>query len=85
MLRSGHRWQDNIKIVLKEIGWLVVDWIHVTGFCEYRYEQSNFIKCGFFFCYLRGYLSVSEEGAVCSRISYDNLNCMQEKSIIEKY
>jgi len=27
MLRSGHRWQDSIKIALKYKVWLVVDWI----------------------------------------------------------
>jgi len=63
----GHRWQDNIKIVLKEMGWVVVDWINVASCCEYRYEYSNFIKCGILGGggYLRGYRLVSEEG-VCS-------------------
>jgi hypothetical protein len=28
--RSRHRWEDNIKIDLKEIGWDGVVWIHLT-------------------------------------------------------
>jgi hypothetical protein len=24
------RWEDNIRMDLKEIGWVVVDWIHVA-------------------------------------------------------
>jgi hypothetical protein len=26
--RSSHRWEDNIKMYLKKIGWQGVDWIH---------------------------------------------------------
>jgi hypothetical protein len=44
--RPGHRWQDNIKTVLKEIGWVVVDCIHVANCCEYIYEPLKFTKCG---------------------------------------
>jgi len=29
--RSRHRWENNIKMDLKEIGWLGVDWIHRSG------------------------------------------------------
>jgi hypothetical protein len=28
--RSRHRCEDNIKMDLKEIGWEVVDWIHLA-------------------------------------------------------
>jgi hypothetical protein len=28
--RPRHRWVDNIKIDLKEIGWDGMDWIHLT-------------------------------------------------------
>jgi hypothetical protein len=27
--RSGHRWEDNIKMDLREIGWGGMDWIDV--------------------------------------------------------
>jgi hypothetical protein len=28
--RTGHKWEDNIKINLKDIVWEVVDWINRT-------------------------------------------------------
>jgi hypothetical protein len=28
--RSKHKWEDNIKMDLKEIGWKCRDWIHVA-------------------------------------------------------
>jgi hypothetical protein len=28
--RSRRRWVDNIKINLREIGWVGMDWIHLT-------------------------------------------------------
>jgi hypothetical protein len=28
--RSRRRWEDNIRIVLREIGWEGVDWIHLA-------------------------------------------------------
>jgi hypothetical protein len=28
--RPRHRWYDNIRMDLREIGWEVVDWTHVT-------------------------------------------------------
>jgi len=27
--RYWHRWEDNIRMELREIGWEVVDWIHL--------------------------------------------------------
>jgi hypothetical protein len=26
----GRRWEDNIKMDLREMGWKVVDWMHLT-------------------------------------------------------
>jgi hypothetical protein len=31
--RPRHRWEDNIRMDLKEIGWEGVNWIHLTLFC----------------------------------------------------
>jgi hypothetical protein len=28
--RSRHRWEDNIRMDLMEVGWEVVDWIHLA-------------------------------------------------------
>jgi hypothetical protein len=28
--RSRHRWEDNIRVDLKKIGWEGVDWIHLA-------------------------------------------------------
>jgi len=28
--RPRHRWKDNIRMDLKEIGWKAVDWIHLA-------------------------------------------------------
>jgi hypothetical protein len=28
--RSKHRWEDNIKMNLREIGWEVVEWMHLA-------------------------------------------------------
>jgi hypothetical protein len=30
LVRLRHRWEDNIKMDLKEVGWECVDWIHLT-------------------------------------------------------
>jgi hypothetical protein len=30
LARSRSRWEDNIRMNLKEIGWEIVDWIHLT-------------------------------------------------------
>jgi hypothetical protein len=29
-LESRYRWEDNIRIDIREIGWEVVDWIHLA-------------------------------------------------------
>jgi hypothetical protein len=28
--RHRHRWEDNIRMGLREIGWVSVDWIHLA-------------------------------------------------------
>jgi hypothetical protein len=28
--RRRHRWEDNIRMDLRELGWEVVDWIHLA-------------------------------------------------------
>jgi hypothetical protein len=50
-----HRWEDNIKMDLREIGFGNVDWIHLAqdrdrcaGSCEHGNEPSGSIKCGEF-------------------------------------
>jgi hypothetical protein len=49
-----HRWEDNIKMDLQEIGCGGMDWIelaqdrHVAGICECGNESSCSIKCGNF-------------------------------------
>jgi hypothetical protein len=50
--RPRHRWEDNIKMVLQELGCGGMDWIElaqdigqVAGTCECGYEPSGSIKC----------------------------------------
>jgi hypothetical protein len=50
--RLRHRWTDNIKMDLREIGWLGMDWIglaqdrvQVEGCYESDNEPSGSIKC----------------------------------------
>jgi hypothetical protein len=30
LIRPSHRWEDNIKMGLRKIGWEDVDWMHLT-------------------------------------------------------
>jgi len=52
--RPGHRWEDNIRTDVGEIGWEVVDWIYLAQdrsmarICEYGNEPSCSIKYGEF-------------------------------------
>jgi hypothetical protein len=53
--RHRHRWEDNIKMNLREIGWEVVDWMdltqdrhHVAGSYEHGNEPSGSITGGGF-------------------------------------
>jgi hypothetical protein len=49
--RRRCRWEDNIKINLRETGWGGMDWIHlsqnrdVLGPCEHGNEPLDSIKC----------------------------------------
>jgi hypothetical protein len=46
------RWDDNIKMDLREIGFGDVDWIHLAqdraSYCEHGDKPSGSIKCGEF-------------------------------------
>jgi hypothetical protein len=52
--RPRHRWEDNIKMDLQQVGWghgldqLAQD-RHVAGSCECGNEPSGSVKCGEFF------------------------------------
>jgi hypothetical protein len=53
--RPRHRWEDNIRIDLREIKWEVVGWVHlaqdkdqVAACCEHGNEHSGSIKGGEF-------------------------------------
>ena len=52
--RLGHKWQDNIKTELLEVGWGSMDWINGSGqgqlavSCKCGNEPSGSIKCGVF-------------------------------------
>jgi hypothetical protein len=39
-------WEDNIKMVLKGVGWERVDWIYVVCCCKCGNEISGSIKYG---------------------------------------
>jgi hypothetical protein len=50
--RPRHRWEDNIRMDVREIGWSGVDWIDlahlkrpVESSCEHGDEPSGSIKC----------------------------------------
>jgi hypothetical protein len=53
--RPMRRWEDNIRMDLREIRWEDVDWIHlaqdrtVADSCEHSNEPSGSIKGGNFF------------------------------------
>jgi hypothetical protein len=48
--RPRHRWEDNIRMDLRKLGWEVVDWMHmaqegpVAGSCKHSNEPSVSIK-----------------------------------------
>jgi hypothetical protein len=52
--RPRHRWEDNIRMGLQEVGCVGMDWIglaqdrHVAGTCENGNEPLGSIKCGEF-------------------------------------
>jgi hypothetical protein len=43
--RPSRRWEDIIKINLREIVWDDVDWVYLAGFCEHGNETLGSIKC----------------------------------------
>jgi hypothetical protein len=45
--RPRSRWEDNIKMYLREIGFVGVDWTHLAmaDFCEHCFEPSGSVKC----------------------------------------
>jgi hypothetical protein len=51
LVRPRHKYEDNIKIELRGIGWGVMDWIHLAQdrdrwrSCEHGNEPSGSIKC----------------------------------------
>jgi len=56
------KWEDNIRINLKEIRWEGVDWMHLAqdrdqavGPCEHDNEPSGSIKSGEFLDQLNDY------------------------------
>ena len=46
--RPRHRWEDNIRMDLQEVGCGYMDWRQVTGACECGNEPSGSVKCGEF-------------------------------------
>jgi hypothetical protein len=42
--KPRHRWEDNIKIDLKEIGWEAVDWIHLAQYSDQWPAVVNVVK-----------------------------------------
>jgi hypothetical protein len=41
--RPRRRWVDNIKIDLREIGWVVVDWVNVTQDRDHSDALANML------------------------------------------
>jgi hypothetical protein len=39
--RPRSRWEDNIKIYLRDIGWSGMGWIHMTKNCDQRRALVN--------------------------------------------
>jgi hypothetical protein len=42
--RVRHKWEDSIRMDLREIGLEVVDWINLAGSCEQSNEPLGSIK-----------------------------------------
>jgi hypothetical protein len=41
--RYRHRWEGNMKIDIKEIGWEIVDWIHLSDNRGQRWADVSMI------------------------------------------
>jgi hypothetical protein len=39
-----HRWEDNISVDLREIGWDGVDWIHLAEDRDQRWALKNMVR-----------------------------------------
>jgi len=44
--RPRRRWEDNIRMDLREMGWECMDWIHLVQDREHGSELSGSIKGG---------------------------------------
>jgi hypothetical protein len=47
--RPRHRWENNMKMDLQEVGWRGLDWIYVeqlVGSCNHSNEPSGSINMG---------------------------------------
>jgi len=42
--RRRHRWEDNIKMDLREIGWEAVDWMHLAQDRNHWGDLLNAVK-----------------------------------------
>jgi hypothetical protein len=40
-LETWHRWEDGIKMDLRETGWEGVEWIHLTQYRDWRQAAVN--------------------------------------------
>ena len=63
--RPRHRWEDNIKIVLQEVGGGRGDWLELAGTCGYGEGLSGSINAGNFLTSCKVYWLASQEG-LCS-------------------
>ena len=43
--RPRHRWEDNVKMDLQEMGSGSMDWLKLAGTCQCGNEPSGSIKC----------------------------------------
>ena len=48
LVRTRHRWEDNIKIGLQEVGFEGMDWIELAQDRNRRRALVNAVKCGEF-------------------------------------
>jgi hypothetical protein len=58
--RHRHRWDDNIKLDLREIGWGGMDWIDLA---EHGNEPSGSIKCWKILEWLRNWRLLKKDSA----------------------
>jgi hypothetical protein len=46
--RPRHRWKDNIKMGIREIGWEGVDWMHLAQDGDQWRAVTNTVTAGYF-------------------------------------